>query len=390
MNGRLILPCVLLLIGCQSSTVPVSTESDAPIIGQQLKLVDPALRSQRFSVLLGFESDVDVVFVSGQSSLVATSAHTGKGALRVSPGATAAVKLSSLMSGREFPGDWTLVGGYLTSDRDVTATVTLVCSGKTVLSREVRVSNGSWTPAFLDLTRLAGGASCEDARLTFHSSGALLCDDVSLIENTTWLVGGRDDRDAPWTIVQRGFSIRGENPGSFAFVIETVESKPTGWQVREVCDLRAVFDSPGSPGVMSIYNDGRRYTGGTFDPISNRVRQEPQFAASHESPAELVVSESMGRLVRNSSGDANNDGYNETLGAYQLAAAGARFDVQVIPRNRPAFRPVLEIAGLPAGKALVTVDGRLVESTCRTASGNLLIDIPLRIDRPVTVNVRVE
>jgi hypothetical protein len=60
------------------------------------------------------------------------------------------------------------------------------------------------------------------------------------------------------------------------------------------------------------------------------------------------------------------------------------------PQVTPLVRPVFEIAGLPAGTTLATVDGQLVERTSRLANGNLLIELPLAIQRPVTLNVNVK
>jgi len=88
--------------------------------------------------------------------------------------------------------------------------------------------------------------------------------------------------------------------------------------------------------------------------------------------------------------DKNNDGYNEARGSYQLIAKGSRFEVMLKPATRLLARPVLEIANLPAGSALATVEGQLVEKTTRLPSGNLLVEIPLILERPTTVNVAIK
>jgi hypothetical protein len=54
------------------------------------------------------------------------------------------------------------------------------------------------------------------------------------------------------------------------------------------------------------------------------------------------------------------------------------------------FDPFLEISRLPFGKPLITLEGRLIEQSIRTASGTLLVELPAQIDRAVTVNVRIE
>ena len=51
---------------------------------------------------------------------------------------------------------------------------------------------------------------------------------------------------------------------------------------------------------------------------------------------------------------------------------------------------MLEITGRPPGKAIVTLEGRLVEKTLRLEDGTLLAYLPAIIERPTTVNVHVK
>jgi hypothetical protein len=51
---------------------------------------------------------------------------------------------------------------------------------------------------------------------------------------------------------------------------------------------------------------------------------------------------------------------------------------------------VLQIAGLPQGKALVTIEGRLVEKSTRLKDGQLLVELPARITRATLVTVRIQ
>ena len=99
----------------------------------------------------------------------------------------------------------------------------------------------------------------------------------------------------------------------------------------------------------------------------------------------------MGRVDRNTPGDANNDGYNETTGSYRIIAQSPRIEFRFVPaRGTPDPRPVLEISGLPFGKVLATLEGRLIEGSQRAADGSLLLELPATIDRAATVDVRVE
>ncbi len=103
-----------------------------------------------------------------------------------------------------------------------------------------------------------------------------------------------------------------------------------------------------------------------------------------------MVPDEFGRIDRDTPGDQNNDGYNERRGSYELVAKGARLEVTLRPTTRLLARPVLEIAGLPAGNALATVEGQLIERATRLPNGNLLIEIPLVLERPTTINIAVK
>ncbi len=74
-----------------------------------------------------------------------------------------------------------------------------------------------------------------------------------------------------------------------------------------------------------------------------------------------------------------------------MIAQSPRIELRFVPAHGvPDPRPVLEISGLPFGKILATLEGRLIESAQRTNDGNVLIELPATIDRPATVDVRIE
>jgi hypothetical protein len=95
-------------------------------------------------------------------------------------------------------------------------------------------------------------------------------------------------------------------------------------------------------------------------------------------------------LNRSTPGDANNDGYNEARGAYQVIASGPRVELTITPRTSALARPVLEIAGLPPGNVLVNMEGQLIAGAVRLSSGDLLLELPAKIERPTIVNVRAQ
>ena len=85
----------------------------------------------------------------------------------------------------------------------------------------------------------------------------------------------------------------------------TVDGSPAGWEVEEANELRARFASVGDTKALTVYADGRSLWDGAYKPLSVAVRDDKTFAAAHASPAELVIPEPMGRVIRNTPGDAN-------------------------------------------------------------------------------------
>src|SRR6185436_7583010 len=193
---------ILLAIGCARDPRDIVDYSKEPI-GMQLLRAEPSLRGRRFNTLLSFESADDVVFISAQpdASQNPSRAHTGHAS--VSAGTTAKINLGSVMVGRPFPGDWTLVGGYFFSEKPAKITLNLTC-GAAEATRTVELAAGKWTRAFVDLTTIKVRASVDDTTLSFTSTQPVLCDDVMVVDNTEWYIGGDE---SPWTIKRQGFKM---------------------------------------------------------------------------------------------------------------------------------------------------------------------------------------
>src|SRR5262245_25830022 len=185
---------VIVITGCaqDSTTDAPPARVDEPV-GVQMMRVEPQLKNQRFSNLLGFETENDVVFVSGatgSSVLVdSTRAHTGRNSVRVS-GGVLVVKLSSLVSPGTFPGDWTLAGAYFYSPQGTAMTIACQLDGALVAQRKVTIPPGKWTPVMLDVAQLGemntlvGPASLSGIAFQFESAEPIWCDDVTLINHT--------------------------------------------------------------------------------------------------------------------------------------------------------------------------------------------------------------
>ncbi|HVT87523.1 MAG TPA: hypothetical protein VHD56_01615 [Tepidisphaeraceae bacterium] len=386
---------VVCFAGCADDEfAPVPSGTIAEPVGVQLLRLSPELKNQRFSTMLNFELPVDSVFVQTRgirSSMDSSLAHTGHGSLRLD-GKTGelTVKLSSLLGGRAFPGGWTTAGAFFLSDRPSHVTVSCFVGQTRIASETTTLLPSQWTEALVDITGQLAPPGAPALVFAIDSPDAVWCDDVILIDNTQWIFGDPHSAAAGWSISRRGFNFVCEVPNKFATRLLTAEARPDGWSIQESNEMRARFTSDGSVKTLTIWSDGRSYWDGVFKPLSEEFRSDPSWEKQESSPAEIQIPQEMGRLDRRSSGDVNNDGYNEFRGTYMIAATGPRLDVTFVPRSVPIMRPILEIAGLPAGKALVTIEGRLIEKTFRLDDGTLLVEVPARIDRSVTVNVRVQ
>jgi hypothetical protein len=251
----------------------------------------------------------------------------------------------------------------------------------------------------LDLATLASSEGSEAGllRLTFDlgAAAAVRLDDVILVDNheavvdTTVRDGAGATGDAGWRVRRRGLYYVVDAPTRFSFVVPTAHAEQGGWAVADACERRVRFASTHAPGSLTVYADGRMYWGGEFRAVARTLTDAAEQARQHLAPAEVVVPESMGRLNRSTAGDTNNDGYNESRGAYQVAASGSRVEMTITPRTSVLSRPVLEVAGLPPGEVLVNMEGTLVGGAVRLANGDVLVELPTQIARPTLVNLRV-
>jgi hypothetical protein len=380
------------------STAAVAAPSEP--IGLQIVRAAPELKSQRFNNLLSFETASDPVFVStpvgGSASRDSARAHTGARSLKIEPGTQqVCVKVSSLVAAGSFPAKWTLLGGYIFTESPAQVTASYAVGGNLVAQNRVDLKPGKWTPVMVDVKSFPAFSLTSDAlvQLTFDTGAPLAtplwCDDVMLIDNTLPIVTAAADDSAAWTIQRRGLNIIGELPGRFTFALPSREYAPNGWRVVEAGPLRARFLSSGSTQKATIYSDGRAYWDGQFRPLGE-ARLNPAFAEQHASPAEIEVPEEQGRVNRNTPGDANNDGYNEVLGSYQLVATAPRMELTIVPRSAALLNPVLEITGLPKGQALISVEGRLLDTAQRLDDDTLIVCVPARLDRLTAVSIRVQ
>jgi hypothetical protein len=390
--GQILALTLAFVSGCNSE----SASSNPPIdpgepIASQMQRASPNLRVDRFSNLLSFETPADMVFVSANGLSAETDskrAHTGHASLRISgESGRLAINLPAILPGRPFPNNWTLAGAYFYSDKP--ASVSVWCSsaeGAVLSQNKITLTPGRWSAAMVDLS---GIEQQPMPLLIFDLAGAgqVWCDDVMFVDNTQWLLGSAH---SGWSVRRGGYDLICYSANEFSIRLTNVQTNPDGWKILEANDWRARFISSGKNKMLTIYRDGRSYWDGEFRPLAAKLRSDPTWSQQQNSPATIEVPESMGRVNRSTSGDANNDGYNEAKGAYQIIANGPRLEIKITPNSVPVLEPILEITALPKGNVLVTIEGRLVEQMLRLPDGTLLVQIPAKIGRPTSVDLRVE
>jgi hypothetical protein len=393
-----------LLGGC--SAEPYVSPDAQPATAKMTAQPVPVPPGRRISNLLDFESSTDLTFVTAQPQGVplidSAIARSGGHCLVLTGGATAVtIKTPVLLQGRPFPADWTLLGGYVLTDRPANLTISLQndddgagSAGSSTLSRTIAIAPGVWMPAMLDLTSLGGSPRGEVGTLHFQFAAApgatIRLDDIMLVDNQELLVDTSTESSSGWRVGRKGLNYVIDAPERFGLALPTSQAQAAGWTAVEACEKRARFASAAPPGTLTIYSDGRMYFGGDFRSAWRDLKDASEQAAQHASPADVSIPDAMGRLNRSTPGDGDNDGYNESRGAYEIVARGDRIEATLSPRSATLSRPVLEIAGLPPGQVRVTVEGRLVPGAVRLSSGDVLIEVPGQIVRPILVNVRVQ
>jgi hypothetical protein len=387
---------LLGLAGCPSagSKPPGNAASQAaqPIVFQ-LQQQDDSLQDQRFRTLLDFEHEGDLVFaqVDGNKS-IARVAHTGSGSLAMS-GATATFRVSSVLFSTKLPGAWTLLGTYVQPQIDTPATAELLSGDRVIARSRNTIAAGRWSFAGVDLTapevaQALEGTTHLSLRMTFDAAGGIATthiDDVLLIDNAKTLLDTLAAGPGGWKISRRGHTTTIDAPNRFKVDVQVAASSDKGWLLAEYSPMRVVLRSAGPVKTWVLYNDGRFIQDGK---LTVKGASGEGVAESHADPATIAIDESAGKLDAFSDGDRDNDGYNESLGAYQVTARAPRLPIRIQPGRTPMASPVFEIRNLPPGEVTANVEGRLLETAARLPDGRVLLNVPLRVDRPMTITVR--
>ena len=382
-------------------TAPEPPAVNGTPLGLQMAATSAQMKQYPFRTLAPFEHAVDLAFLRVDGPVPAIDPereHTGGSSLLLKPGTRGvSVRLSSLLSGVTWPGQWTLMGAYVHCAQAQRLRASYEIEGISMVDYDLEVPAGQWTPVVLDISTLTGEAARRigSLRLTFPAGTAqpVWMDDVVLINNERGIVTDGNEQPSPsaWRISERGFNFTIERRGGFRELLPMAQSTAGGWSLAEANELRARFTSKGPVKQRVMYSDGRQYIDGRYEPLGGRIEAVDRgIDRQHAQPAEVQVRTPGARVNRTHPGDANNDGYAELRGAYQLIGSGARLEFVLLPRDQtPVMTPVVEIAGLPQGEVFAQADGTLIERVARLENGDVLLQLPGRIDRTVTVNVRI-
>ncbi|MFQ5491896.1 MAG: hypothetical protein ACE5GE_14355, partial [Phycisphaerae bacterium] len=91
-------------------------------------------------------------------------------------------------------------------------------------------------------------------------------------------------------------------------------------------------------------------------------------------PAELKVE--VGRLITDTPGDDNHDGFNERHGCYTLNTDADLLRFRIDARKQPRISPVFNIRGTKDRQAWVYHNNLIVQTVARDAHGDLLFQLP--------------
>lgn len=384
----------MFLTGCPSrdSQLPARTPGVQPLVFQ-LQQQDDSLQNQRIRTLLDFEHEGDFVFAQSEAPLGSSAtAHTGSTSIRLA-GPTVTFKVYSVLFSTTLPGDWTLLGAYVQPQIDSPVRVELLAGERVIAESRNTAQAGRWSFAGIDISQ--HGAAIESAsekrfmlRITFEASSGLagaLVDNVVLLDNSRTLLDTRNDGPTGWLIARRGYTTTIDAPARFKIDVRAAAASDSGWVLSEYNSSRVILNSAGSVKTWVLYSDGRYIEDGR---MSVKGADGSELVASHKSPARLKPDEATAQLRVHTPGDADNDGYNEILGAYQLAARAPRMQFSVVPEGTACVAPMFEIIDLPPGNISAMVEGRLIETAERLSDGRVLLKLPLNIERPMNVTVR--
>lgn len=378
----------LLVCGC-TYIDERGSGNGAPASPQKVARYMPPADQYVKSKLIDFDSPYDTTFVvAGGVKLIDDPEKPGN---RVMLANAAQVKLGALVRGREFPGVWDLLGVRMRADSGTTTRLSISTNDAAPLnSADANVSPG-WAMHWIELKKLPTSMPADQELLfTIRSLDGkpLQIDDVVLAQSKTtvsqsivpesgesWRVGRSALR---WQVLANDQELLALPAAPFV---------DGGYRVIESNPVRTVFASPAE--TIAIDRTGRLIANSS-PRLDAKLMTFAKAFAENESPATIEVDADSGRVERNLPGDRDNDGYDESRGCYTVRAAGGRVDIRLSPGKAKVSWPVIEVLGLPQGQVSVWLEGQLVPWVTRLSDGKAIIELPVKLERPVEAQIRVK
>lgn len=340
------------------------------------------------SVLIGFDSPRDLSFVesSARSSVV-------DGRLRLEGDALASIALGAAALGRSLPGEWSLIGLTIRAGQDTTVNVAMVSGERGLAQRAVRVRAGLPSEVYFPAKLLESASVDRSLRLLVQAEGSrepIEIDDVRLTGRPTPIVTPRGR--GQWSVTGDGARYRIDQPAEFFVDLDTDLIDPDGWRIVEASAFRTRFEN-NSGKTLTIDSRGRSYWSGVFKPLSATAREQTLWVTQHDAPPRIDAIDETTQILFDAPCDKNHDGYDESRGTCRVKMAGTRAQLRLKPAQASSLLwPVIEVEGLPesARRLSVVVEGSRIDRVWIVEPGRALIELPLRISRPIEISVRVE
>lgn len=319
-----------------------------------------------FTSVIDFESPKnDRVFLGGNVKFEKSAAFTGKYGVSIPAGQSIRLRVGAALVGREFPGRWKYLGFHTKSSAPSHLRVRWR-DGELVreaIQVDIDSTTREWLELFTptDLEKLELELINESTEATTVGiDDFILCDPELVIQKSELESIGLERTQLGWYVETGDKRVYAGRWDPMSDAVNPLEWSP----------MRIVFADA----------RGRRFS---FD--ARGVRHptiEPQPLL------EIQILDDSARIDRNSPGDSNQDGYDESIGSYRIFALTPTVTLRVSPQDKPVDRTLIEVSKLPPGEVRVTVEGELVDRIHRFKDGRVLVELPITVDRPMQIEIR--
>lgn len=111
------------------------------------------------------------------------------------------------------------------------------------------------------------------------------------------------------------------------------------------------------------------------------------IAWDYRHPAAIAAT--VGRLVTDSAGDLDGDGFNESEGCYELSPEGGVLRFRFDPGRRLRYRPIFRIHETGSRRCWVYVDGRIIKNLQADGRGRMMFRIDDVVQHPLAFEIYV-